>query len=177
MNSVELVKAAKTADLVAFYNSQNPTKPVKKFVNRATAEARCIALLPAPVAEATRAAEEAAESSSKAAERYTTPGMLVDQAVSTAVAKLTAKKDPAPAPDGRPEMKASLRLRREIVEVDTDMIWPNAHVMWKENPEWMTSAQQDRLTKTLYTAAKLGELVEVDINGRRFKLAHAPEAA
>jgi len=173
MNSVELVKAAKTADLVAFYNSQNPTKPVKKFVNRATAEARCIALLPAPGAGATKAAEKAAKRSSEATTRYTTPGMLVNKAVTTALEKLTPEKTETTP---RPNMKASLKLNREIRLVGTKHTWRNAYAVRRENPDWMTSAQHDRLTRTLYTAAKLGELVEVDINGRRFRLAHAPEA-
>ena len=45
MKSVADIQAAKTADLVAFYNSHNDEKPVKKFADRATAEKRCIDLL------------------------------------------------------------------------------------------------------------------------------------
>lgn len=44
MNTVADVKAAKTAELVAFYNA-NSEKPVKKFTDRATAEKRVIDLL------------------------------------------------------------------------------------------------------------------------------------
>lgn len=44
--TVEEVKAAKTGDLVAFWN-EKADKPVKKFADRATAEKRCISLLAA----------------------------------------------------------------------------------------------------------------------------------
>lgn len=40
------VKNAKTTELVTWYNANNSgNKPIKKFVNRATAEMRCAALL------------------------------------------------------------------------------------------------------------------------------------
>lgn len=45
MKSVADIQAAKTAELVAFYNAHNEEKPVKKFADRATAEKRCIDLL------------------------------------------------------------------------------------------------------------------------------------
>jgi len=43
-NSIDEIKAAKTADLVAFWNAK-AEKPVKKFADRGTAEKRCISLL------------------------------------------------------------------------------------------------------------------------------------
>lgn len=39
------VIASKTADLVAFYNANSGSKPIKKFVDRRTAETRVIALI------------------------------------------------------------------------------------------------------------------------------------
>ncbi|QBQ77290.1 hypothetical protein WFH_00101 [Escherichia phage vB_EcoM_WFH] len=39
------VIATKTADLVAFYNANSGSKPIKKFVDRRTAETRVIALI------------------------------------------------------------------------------------------------------------------------------------
>ena len=48
--TIEQIKAAKSAELVVFYNSHNADKPVKKFADRATAEKRCAALLPAKAA-------------------------------------------------------------------------------------------------------------------------------
>lgn len=61
MNTVAQVQAAKTAELVAFYNSHNAEKPVKKFADRATAEKRVIDLIDslaakAPVVETAKAA-------------------------------------------------------------------------------------------------------------------------
>lgn len=43
--TIEQIEAAETKDLIAFYNSVNPSKPVKKFADRATALKRCSALL------------------------------------------------------------------------------------------------------------------------------------
>jgi hypothetical protein len=48
MKSEAEIQAAKTSELVAFYNKYNEEKPVKKFADRATAEKRCIALLDDP---------------------------------------------------------------------------------------------------------------------------------
>lgn len=70
----------------------------------------------------------------------------------------------------RPVMQMSLKLDRRITCEDTGEVWVNAHQMWVANPDWMTSAQQDRLTAQLYAAAKQGEQRVVAINGRAFKL-------
>lgn len=70
----------------------------------------------------------------------------------------------------RPVMKASLKLDRTIMRIDSEQVWPNAHVMWVENPDWMTSSQQDRLTARLYAAAKRGEREIVEVNGISFML-------
>lgn len=70
----------------------------------------------------------------------------------------------------RPVMRASLKLDRTIRCVTTKQTWKNAYQMWRENPEWMTSSQQDRLTAQLYTAAKQGERLRVTINERVFEL-------
>lgn len=72
----------------------------------------------------------------------------------------------------RPAMQASLGLDRNIMCVETKESWKNAFRMWKQNPSWMTSAQVDRLTRVLYTAAKQPTPVSatVAINGRTFKL-------
>lgn len=72
----------------------------------------------------------------------------------------------------RPEMKNSLRLDRTIRCVNTKQKWKNAYQMWRENPDWMTSSQQDRLTAQLYSAAKQGERRRVTINSRTFELVH-----
>lgn len=70
----------------------------------------------------------------------------------------------------RPVMKESLQLDRTIECVDTGETWKNAYQMWRQNPEWMTSSQQDRLTAQLYAAAKQGEQKVLVINDRSFRL-------
>lgn len=70
----------------------------------------------------------------------------------------------------RPAMQASLKLDRRIKNVKTGETWKNAYQMWKANPEWLTSAQVDRLTGTLYSAAKNGYQVTITINDRDFSL-------
>lgn len=70
----------------------------------------------------------------------------------------------------RPVMKDSLKLDRTIICVNTGETWKNAYKMWRDNPDWMTSAQQDRLTAQLYAAAKIGEQKIIEINNRSFML-------
>lgn len=70
---------------------------------------------------------------------------------------------------GKPHdaQKTCMKLDRTIYCVETRETWKNAHAMWVANPKFMTSAQQDRLTKKLYEAAKEGrrEIVKVgDLN-------------
>jgi uncharacterized membrane protein YheB (UPF0754 family) len=76
---------------------------------------------------------------------------------------------------GRPAMQTSLKLDRTITCVETGGTWKNAHQMWVENPDWMTSSQQDRLTAQLYAAAKQGELKPIVINGYTFMLVNVPK--
>lgn len=89
------------------------------------------------------------------------------------VEEAEASSDEAPettAIKQRPLMKSSLKLDRTIRCVTTKGVWKNAYQMWREHPEWMTSSQQDRLTAQLYKAAKNGEKLKVEINGRSFEL-------
>lgn len=60
------IKTAKTAELVAFYN-EHADKPVKKFVDRATAEKRVAALIAtlAPAKKATKQGAGSAEHRAK----------------------------------------------------------------------------------------------------------------
>jgi len=76
---------------------------------------------------------------------------------------------------GRPAMQGSLKLDRTITCEETGGVWRNAHQMWVENADWMTSSQQDRLTAQLYAAAKRGEPKSLVINGRTFRLVNIPE--
>jgi hypothetical protein len=45
MKNVAEIRNAKTAELVAYWNEHHASKPIKKFLDRATAERRCIELL------------------------------------------------------------------------------------------------------------------------------------
>lgn len=71
-------------------------------------------------------------------------------------------------------MKTSLKLDRRIQLLDENgnivASWKNAYQMWKQHMDWMTTGQQDRLTAQLYAAAKLGQKITVEINGRSFQL-------
>lgn len=71
-------------------------------------------------------------------------------------------------------MKTSLKLDRTIVAVaeGRESSYKNAYQMWKQHPDWMTSAQQDGLTAKLYKAAKEGQRITIEINGRSFYLAN-----
>ena len=72
--------------------------------------------------------------------------------------------------EGREAMKSSLTLDRTIQCEETGEQWKNAYQMWKNNPGYMTSGQQDRLTSQLYAAAKRGERVVVKVNDLNFSL-------
>lgn len=80
-----------------------------------------------------------------------------------------------PEPAERKRMRDSLKLDRRITCLSTGGIWDNAHQMWKERPEWMTSGQQDRLTAQLYAAAKEGRKIVVEVNNREFQLLNVKE--
>ena len=75
----------------------------------------------------------------------------------------------------RPAISSSLKLDRRIICLDTKEQWPNAYAMYRERKDWMTSAQQDRLTLRLYSAAKKGERALVEVNGRDFMLVNVQE--
>lgn len=78
-----------------------------------------------------------------------------------------------PKPLERPRMKDSLKLDRTIrCEQNGRLlgVFKNAHQMWKQHPDLLSSGQQDRLTKQLYAAAKQGVRLVVTINERQFSL-------
>ena len=81
-----------------------------------------------------------------------------------------------PEPVARQNMKDSLKLDRTITCIQTGGIWANAYQMWKERPEWMTTAQQDRLTSQLYKAAKEGRKITVQVNDLEFELVNVKGA-
>lgn len=124
--------------LVSFYNRHSPTKTVKRFSDRKTAEKRC--------------------------------SELFSSLTNANTAKVMHQQPPPGRLSVRPAMQSSLRLDRSIMCVETGEQWKNAHRMWCEHPDWMSSGQQDRLTAQLYAAAKNGERLVVPINGRSFRL-------
>jgi hypothetical protein len=89
--------------------------------------------------------------------------------------KLETAEQPEPVGKERPLMKTSLKIDRQIIRIDSEQVWKNAHTMWVENPDWMTSSQQDRLTAQLYKAAKRGEQIIVAVNDIRFRLLNVAE--
>lgn len=97
---------------------------------------------------------------------------LFSSLTSANTVKVLHQKPPPGRLSARPAMQSSLRLDRSIMCVETGEQWKNAHRMWCEHPDWMSSGQQDRLTAQLYAAAKNGERATVSINGRSFRLAN-----
>lgn len=118
--------------------------------------------------------------------RYETEGMKVQQAVAEALAKddfhnVTEAQHAEHRGENkvtcvaREAQKTSMKLDRTItarLEENDEVLgtWANAFQMYKANPTWMTSGQQDGLTAKLYKAAKAGEKIEVWLNGRIFTL-------
>ena len=91
----------------------------------------------------------------------------------TAIRRCTEVSQSAPAKaqsETGSVMAASLKLDRTVKCLETGGVWNNPYRMWLDNPEWMTSGQQDRLTAKLYAAAKRGEALVVPVNGRSFQL-------
>lgn len=69
----------------------------------------------------------------------------------------------------RPAMVQSLKLDRRIVHIETGAVYANACQVWKAG--LVSSAQGDRLSSQLYSAAKQGVLCfSVAVNGHHFKL-------
>lgn len=94
--------------------------------------------------------------------------------VSFAGKVINTKERPSSNNVKRPAMSESLRLPdRRVRCVETGEVWANALKLRRDRPEWMTSGQQDRLTRQLYTAAKAGQKAVVQINGRSFELVNA----
>ena len=152
--SITNVKTATTAQLVEFYNDHAESS-IKKFRDRATAEARCQAILDA-IAE-----EESKPVATPVVEKKEEPKPVEENKVEGERAHSATQAD---------TMKTSLKLDRKIVALDENKVYDNAYRMWKANPSWMTSSQQDTLTAKLYAAAKKGDKITVEINGRAFEL-------
>ena len=130
-------------DQLIAFHNKHADRPVRMFSDRTMAVSRCRALW----------------------ERLQ---------VSFAGKVINTKERPAASDSKRPAMSESMRLPdRRIRYIETGQVWANAMRLRRENPEWMTSAQQDRLTRKLYSAAKAGQHATVEINGRTFELVNS----
>lgn len=68
----------------------------------------------------------------------------------------------------RPAMAESLKLDRRITHVETGIVYENACRVWKAG--LVSASQGDRLSATLYGAAKKGDYVSLTVNGHTFTL-------
>jgi hypothetical protein len=94
--------------------------------------------------------------------------------VSFAGKVINTKERSATGGGKRPAMSESLRLPdRRVRCIETGEVWANALKLRRDRPDWMTSGQQDRLTRQLYNAAKAGQRAVVEINGRSFELVNS----
>lgn len=158
MTTLINVRTATMPQLVAFFNANTGGNPVKKFADRLTAEKRVQRLV-----------DEMIEDGDLEIEVEEVTVAAIVESISTPTHAVIHKED-RPTAGPRPAMQASLKLDRRIKNVKTGETWKNAYQMWKANPEWLTSAQVDRLTGTLYSAAKNGYQVTITINDRDFSL-------
>lgn len=162
------VKTASTKELVEFYNLYVESS-VKKFRDRATAERKCQEIL-----------DEIAKQDLEEADKHVTETVNQDPVEIKLEETVTEKVTKASTSDREASvtqaetMKTTLKLDRTIEAYDKEMVkigeWKNAFRMWKANAEWMTSSQEDGLTRKLYKAAKEGRQERVEINGRTFQL-------
>ena len=134
--------------LVDFYNTYDPDniKPVKKFKDKATGVKRCLSIVEN-------------DWSIKLKEKIVDAGVNAINKEDYPESSFTSRAT---------NMSSSLKLNRSIEVVDLNYdddeivtLWPNAYRMWQHNENWLTGAQVDRLTRTLYAAAKEGRREEV----------------
>lgn len=137
------VRAATTRQLVDFYNEHTHDRRIKKFLDRPTAEKRVQRLI---------------------------DEMRAMAALADRIARPVGQASAKPAKPQRPAMQSTLKLDRRVRHVATGQTWKNCYQLWRAQPEWMTSAQVDRLTAQLYAAAKKGYKITVTVNGREFSL-------
>lgn len=175
------VKAATTHELVAFYNAHSGCDPIKKFSDRRNAEKRVEKLMaerqfkaPSPLVDGQHCP---VCGSADLHSGRNVRGTVVDEEhiVSCNSCNYTVdwRKSKSVKPvtkvGPRPAMKQSLKLDRRIVHVETGTVYANACQVWKA--ALVTSSQGDRLSATLYGAAKRGEFPTLNVNGHTFELA------
>lgn len=205
ITNIASIAAAKTVELVEFYNAHTE-KQIKKFRDRATAEAKVTEIVVRLEEERKIAAAEvkAAEEKAKAATLWPAlggakvepqvvrspglrnPGDVFASSLNAAkLANQDAEQKPLTVPQAlaavleadrvgsvkkvlafehRENIRTSFALDRETLCLETGEIFPNAGRAW-QNGEYMTNGQGDRLTRTLYAAAKRGERAEFKVVG------------
>tara|TARA_R110002073_G_scaffold106216_1_gene239785 strand:- start:227 stop:838 length:612 start_codon:yes stop_codon:yes gene_type:complete len=189
-------------ELLAYWNSYEGTKPIKKFRDKATAIRRCQELGDlVSVIESTGRTPKRSSATPEVAKQLTdtiesngpasmnTPKNVLDvekvrnnilnnvKTILKDVKQTRYARLPA-TPERKRNMSDSLSLDRTIhVTNESGKEWEfrNTHAMWKERPDWMSGAQVDRITRVLYTAAKQGVRTSVDLNGRTFTMMHVEE--
>jgi hypothetical protein len=82
--------------------------------------------------------------------------------------EVKARAASVPTGKARPAMAESLKLDRRITHVETGTVYANACQVWKAG--LVSSSQGDRLSATLYAAAKKGDYVSLTVNGHTFTL-------
>lgn len=194
------VRLATMRELIDFFNANTGGNPVKKFADRPTAEKRVQKLIDEINAEKF-AAEPEDTSTVHAYEHHgfihcPNCGAHLSNGVGEHMQEVNGKfikhdslqyeclacgtefgpeiqkssAKPVKSVGPRPAMSESLKLDRQIVDCDTNIIYKNACRVWKAG--LVSSAQCDRLSATLYGAAKRGDRsIAVTINNHNFELA------
>lgn len=194
------VATATTAELLAFFNANTGGAQVKKFADRKTAERRVLALIAEIAEEqAETAAPEVAEpvvaetpivdkfipsynhtvcpkcGSSEIYNGRADNGIVVgeDEIAGCHTCDWVqddrkAQKPAVSTGKARPAMAESLKLDRRITHVETGTVYENACRVWKAG--LVSASQGDRLSATLYSAAKKGDYVSLTVNGHTFTL-------
>lgn len=193
----DAVTIATGLQLISFYN-EHAIKAVKKFADRRTAEKRVLALIQdildntddrkmeqciiaeltgitAPFAHPDNIAAAQREIMSREAEGEDMSNATIDPFTSAIVktpVEHRAEVQPSTYPSKHvPAISTSMKLDRRTVCLESGEVWSNAGKIWTTHgTEWMTYSQHDKLTKTLYSAAKEGRKVQYAVNGRTFEL-------
>jgi len=196
------VKSATAAELLAFYNAHSGREAVKRFADRRAAEKRVTALLAERQFNAPTPLPEVDPSHARLIRDYGVAhcphcGVDLCNGVGHDGQDVNGKKirhshfefeclgcgkefgpllrRARPAVSSakvgpRPAMVQSLKLDRRIVHIGTGIVYDNANRVFKAG--LVSSAQGDRLSAVLYSAAKAGDRSVVAlVNGQEFRLA------
>lgn len=195
------ITSATMAQLVAFFNANTGGNQVKKFADRVTAERRVqklidemaeeigfgdkleedenngkdfIEYMSTPEPEAVYTDEKTGVDFLAAPMETSFTRIKLTESVDARDGRLAdlRKLDRANAKGPRPEMVASLKIDRRIVDLLTGEEYANACQVWKAG--LVSSAQGDRLSAVLYGAfKKTGKRDAIcKVNGHSFRLAY-----